>query len=167
MALPQEHANSRITAPGPRAFATQSLTHSPSPRPPAAFNFDTDMDPETTLLPDIEYFTVQSKDYDVIAEGEKSNQESVYGLVKKTSTSAAAPGREEGTRIGKHKKSVSFAEREEDEMDVTVVEEVEEANSKGAETTPVSEIPQRNAATLPEERTGRRRLTLSVHHSSH
>lgn len=127
--LPEQPSRERTAT---TAYATQAPAQSPSPAPPLAPLVDTvERDPDATLLPDIDDFTVRSKAYDVIIESPQSYGKQAHTPLEVRNVSMSSPPQRGATTVKRHRKSVSFLEREEEDMDVTVVEELQDEHGEG------------------------------------
>lgn len=139
------------------SHATQVPAQSPPPSPPV----DTvEGDPDATLLPDINEFTVRSKPYDVIIGSPQSYGKQAHPPleVPVRNVSVSSPVQRGATSARKHRKSVSFLEREEEDMDFTVVGDVQDEHGEGEAEPIVSTV---------EERTRQRELSTSIYPSSY
>lgn len=133
------------------AYATQAPAQPLSPSPPPAPLVDNaEGDPDATLLPDIDEFTVRSKAYDVIIESPQSYGEQAHAPLEVMDVSISSPPQREVTSVKKHRKSVSFLEREEDDMDVTVVGELQDEDGVD-ETEPIVSTTGRDRSVEAEE----------------
>lgn len=127
--LPEQPSRERTAT---TAYATQAPAQSPSPSPPPAPLVDTiEGDPDATLLPDIDEFTVRSKAYDVIIQSPQSHGQQVHAPLEVRNVSMSSPPQRGAMSVKRHRKSVSFLEREEDDMDVTVVGELQDEHGEG------------------------------------
>lgn len=146
--LPEQPSRERTAT---TAYATQAPAQSPSPSPPPAPLVATvESDPDATLLPDIDEFTVRSKAYDVIIESPQSYGKQAHTPLEVRNMSGSSPPQRGAMSVKRHRKSVSFLEREEDDMDVTVVGELQDEHGEG-ETEPI--------VSTTEERTRQRELS--------
>lgn len=127
--LPEQPSRERTAT---TAYATQAPAQPPSPSPPPAPLVDTvESDPDATLLPDIDEFTVRGEAYDVIIQSPQSHGQQVHTPLEVRNVSMSSPPQRGAMSVKRHRKSVSFLEHEEDDMDVTVVGELQDEHGEG------------------------------------